>query len=238
MKLKKRVFYTEMAYIAGLVVLAVGTAFMEKADFGVSMVVAPAYILHLKISEILPFFSFGMAEYTFQAILIILTAIIMHRIKLSYLFSFITAVLYGFILDGAIWCIGLIPVGGLVSRIVIYIIGMLLCAAGVSFLFHTYIPPEAYELFVKEISEKYNIDIPKCKTVYDCVSCVFALILSFSFFGLWQFKGINVGTVICALVNGSLIGVFTKIYNKLWKFEDRYNHRGATEEKQVETRAD
>ena len=46
----KRVFYCEVAYVLGLVVLAVGTALMEKADFGMSMVVAPAYLLYLKLN--------------------------------------------------------------------------------------------------------------------------------------------------------------------------------------------
>ena len=43
----KRVFYTELAYAIGITVLALGTALMERADFGMSMVVAPAYLLHL-----------------------------------------------------------------------------------------------------------------------------------------------------------------------------------------------
>ena len=47
----KRIFYCELAYFLGIVVLAFGTALMEKADFGMSMVVAPAYLIHLKISE-------------------------------------------------------------------------------------------------------------------------------------------------------------------------------------------
>ena len=38
------------------------------------------------------------------------------------------------------------------------------------------------------------------KTIYDCTSCAVAVILSFLFFGLGQFKGINVGTVICSLL--------------------------------------
>lgn len=38
----KRVFYTELAYAIGIIVLALGTALMERADFGMSMVVAPA----------------------------------------------------------------------------------------------------------------------------------------------------------------------------------------------------
>ena len=69
---EKRTLYCELAYFVGIVVLALGTAMMEKANFGMSMVVAPAYLIHLKVSEFLPFFSFGMSEYIFQAFLLII----------------------------------------------------------------------------------------------------------------------------------------------------------------------
>ena len=64
--LMKKIFYTESAYVAGTVLLALGTALMEKADFGMSTVVAPAYLLYMKLSQSFPFFTFGMAEYTLQ----------------------------------------------------------------------------------------------------------------------------------------------------------------------------
>ena len=38
----KKTFYSELAYFIGIAVLALGTAMMEQADFGMSMVVAPA----------------------------------------------------------------------------------------------------------------------------------------------------------------------------------------------------
>ena len=82
----KRTFYTEMAYIIGIVTLAFGTALMERADFGMSMVVAPAYLIYLKISDYLNWFSFGMAEYCFQAFLIIVLVIILRGFKRKYLF--------------------------------------------------------------------------------------------------------------------------------------------------------
>ena len=37
---------------------------MTKANFGVSMVVAPAYLLHLKLSQYWNFITFGVAEYS------------------------------------------------------------------------------------------------------------------------------------------------------------------------------
>ena len=121
---KKPVFYTELAYIFGIVALAIGVAFMERADFGMSMVVAPAYLLHLKISEYLPFFSFGMAEYTLQLFLIIALMIIVRKFRLSYLFSFVTAVLYGFILDGCIFLVSFIPDGGIIARVAFFVGGV------------------------------------------------------------------------------------------------------------------
>ena len=170
--MKKRVFYTELAYVLGIIILAFGTALMERADFGISMVVAPAYLLHLKISQVLPFFSFGMAEYTLQAVILIIMIIILRKFKISYLFSFVTAVLYGLALDGAMMALALLSIEHFAVRLVTYIAGMVICAISISLFFHTYISPEAYELFVKEVSAKFGISINKFKTAYDCVSCL------------------------------------------------------------------
>lgn len=218
--MKQKTFYTELAYIIGLVCLAFGAAFASRADFGMSMVVAPAYILHLKISEALPFFSYGMAAYTVQAVIIAVMIIVLRRFKFSYIFSFVTAVLYGIVADGAIAFIALIPTGHVYVRIVLFICGTLFCAAGVSLMFHTYISPEAYDIFVKEFSEHFNIKLYKLKTIYDCTSCLVSIILSFLFFGLWQFRGVNFGTVICALCNGFLIGSFSKLFERHFVFKD------------------
>lgn len=80
----KKKIYAELAYVLGLVILAFGTALMERADFGMSMVVAPAYILHLKLRDVLPFFSFGMAEYCLQAVLIVVLCLVLRRFRLGY----------------------------------------------------------------------------------------------------------------------------------------------------------
>lgn len=203
---KKMVLYSEAAYLLGLVILALGTALMEKANFGMSMVVAPAYLLHLKLVKTLPFFSFGMAEYMLQGVILVLLALLMRRFKRAYLFSFVTAVLYGFALDALIALAGPLPADGFVFRALWYVLGMVICSLGVALLLHTYISPEAYELFVKEIAEKTGKPIPKVKTIYDCVSCLIAVCMSFAFFGFGRFEGVKLGTILCALINGTLIG--------------------------------
>lgn len=222
---RKKVFYSEAAYVLGIIALALGTALMERADFGLSMVVAPAYLLHLKISQYAPVFSFGMAEYSLQAVLILILSLVLRKFKPMYLFSFVTAVIYGLTLDAAIMIVDILPQLGLTGRGICYAAGVLICSSGVSLIFHTYIPPEAYELFVKEISARLGVDINIVKTVYDCFSCFVAIILSFAFFGLWNFEGVKFGTVICAFVNGFLIGKCSKLVESVFEFKDAFNLR-------------
>ena len=219
------VFSTELAYVLGILTLALGTAFMERADFGMSMVVAPAYLLHLKLSQFYPFFTFGTAEYCLQAALLIVMCLVLRRFKVSYLFSFVTAVIYGFTLDGCMALIALIPGAGLAFRLAFYALGLIVCAVGVSLLFHTYIAPEVYELFVKEIAAKTGKNINVCKTVYDCCSCAVGVALSFAFFGLWHFEGVKLGTIFCALVNGATIGVCSRFFESRFAFEDKLDLR-------------
>lgn len=218
--MEKKRFYTEMAYILGLLLLAIGTAMMEKASFGVSMVVAPAYLVYLKVHPLLDWFTFGTAEYLLQLFLLVVLSIIQRKARLAYLFSFITAFIYGLLLDGAMALTGMIAGNPMALRIVFYIAGMLLCSAGVSMLFNTYIAPEAYELFVKEIAAKIGLPVHKFKTIYDICSCLSAVMMSFIFFGFGVFEGVKLGTVICALVNGSMIGAFSRIWMKHFEFCD------------------
>ena len=216
----KKTFYSELAYFIGIAVLALGTAMMEQADFGMSMVVAPAYLLHLKVSQNLSFFSFGMAEYVFQGILLSVMMLMLKRFRTAYLFSFITAVFYGFTLDMMLNLMGYVPCSGFAARTIFYILGMIVCAIGVSLLFHTYIPLEAYEMFVKEMSAKLDMDINRFKTIYDCASCAVAVLMSFAFFGFGRFEGVKLGTVICAIINGRLIGICSVWLERNFEFKD------------------
>lgn len=221
----KKTFPTELAYVFGIVFVAFGVAFMEKPDFGVSMVVAPAYLLHLKVSQSHSFFTFGVAEYTLQAFLLIVMMIILRKSKLSYLFSFITAVIYGYVLDMCMSVVSHVVMDTMFLRILYYAVGMILCAIGIAFFFHTYISPEVYELFVKEISSKYKKDIHTVKTCYDICSCLTAVILSFCFFGFGVFRGVKLGTIVCSVVNGMLIKACSKTLERFFEFKDAFNLR-------------
>lgn len=221
----KKVFYTEAAYALGLAILALGTVLMEKADFGMSMVVAPAYLTYLKLSQTLDWFTFGMAEYGLQAILLAALALVLRRFKPMYLFSFCTAVLYGLVLDCFMGLARWLPGRGIGLSLGCYAAGLFLCSLGVALLFHTYIAPEAYELLVKEVSAAFHWDIAVTKTVYDCCSCAVAVLMSFAFFGFGHFEGVKLGTIACALVNGWLIGRIGAFLERRFDFRDALDLR-------------
>ena len=223
---RKKIFYAEFAYVAGIVLLALGTALMERADYGMSMVVAPAYIVHRKLAQVLPWFSFGVAEFALQAVLLVGLSLWLGRFRISCLFSFATAVFYGAVLDLCISAVALLPGTGIAARLACYALGMLLCAAGVALLFHTYIPPEAYELVVKEVADRQRWDVGRVKTVYDCVSCALGIVLSFAFFGWGRFEGVKAGTILCALVNGWLIGWIDRRLSASCDFREGLKLRG------------
>lgn len=217
---KRPVLYAETAYLLGLVLLAAGVSLMEASDFGISMVVAPAYLVYRKLSLILPFFTFGMSEYCLQALLLAATMLLLKRFRVSWLLTFATAVLYGFILDGCMWLMSFAPRTAIALRLLYYVSGAVVCSAGVSLLFHTYLPPEAYELFVKLVSAKFGIEIHRFKTGYDITSMLIGVILSFCFFGFGVFVGVRLGTLVCALLNGFMIGRFSALLEKHFDFRD------------------
>ena len=225
--MKKPAFYTELSYILGLVLLALGTALTVYGDFGVSMVVAPAYILHVKVSAFWPFFTFGLAEYALQA-LILAGMLLFPRRKWTWLMSFVTTVLYGLCLDGGTYLTGLLP-QTLALRIILYILGIGLCTAGIALLFRTYFPPAAYELLVKTVAGRFGWQIHRVKTVYDCASCLVAVGLSLLLLG--RLEGVGIGTVVCALIYGLLIRLWDKILVKYWTFRDIFPLRRYFEER-------
>ena len=152
--------------------------------------------------------------------LILALMLVLRRAKRAYLFSFATAVIYGFALDAAMEMMTTASAEAIWMRMICYLIGMGMCSLGVACLFKTYIAPEAYELFVKEMAEKLSVPIGRMKTIYDCVSCAAAVAMSFAFFGFGRFEGVKLGTIVCALLNGWLIGRISDWIDRTWEIRD------------------
>lgn len=212
--MRKYTFYSEVAFALGLLLLALGTAITARMELGISMVVAPAYLLHLYV----PGLSFGAAEYVLQAVVLTLLMLVLRKVRLGYLLSFATTVVYGFLLDGAVVLVSFLPGDGWVTRIGLYGVGVVLCTLAIALLLRSYLPPAAYELFVKEVAGRFGWRVSRVKLVYDWVSCALALGLSLLLFG--RIEAVGIGTLVCAAVYGPLIGLFDKALETYFTFTD------------------
>ena len=220
--MKKTVFYTELAFFVGLAFLAFETALTAYGNVGISMVVAPAYVLHLYVSQFLPWFSFGVAEYVLQAIVLLVLIIILRKVKWTYLLSFGVTLLYGVLLDTSMMLTALLPANPYL-QVATYIVGAIICCGSLALLFVSYFPPEAYELFSKEISARFNKPIHRIVNFYNLSSLLVSVILSLTLFG--GIKGIGIGTVACAFLYGFVINFFQKVYGKIFNFKDKFAWR-------------
>ncbi len=221
--MKKIRVSNELIYVLAVIVLSFATAMLAAADLGMSMVVAPAYIVSLKVKAL----TFGQAEYIVQGMLFILFCVLMKKARRLYFFSFVSGFIYGVVLD--FWRMviphfdperfapGSLPLS---IRIVYFVVGFLLNSLGVALYFKTYFYPQVYEFFVKGISRQFKIALPEFKIRFDMTCLVIAIVLSFSlFYGL---VGIGVGTVVLALGNGALIGFYGRWMDRHLDTWDRW----------------
>lgn len=219
--MKKLKFPSEIAYIVGLAILSLGTCLMEKANFGLSMIAAPAYLLSKLLTKtVSSFFTFGRCEIMLEAIVVTILCLIIRKFKIGYLFSLLSGVIYGLTLDVWIYLFRNIELVTFDVRIVYFLLGQVATAFGIALQFKSYFPPAAYDFFVKEASKHFNISVPKFKTGFDIVFVIISITLSFAIFGIGHFEGIKLGTVVVALVNGTTIGLATQVIDRLLSFFD------------------
>ena len=206
----------ELAYAGAVLILSFAVAMVASANFGVSMVVAPAYILSLRVDAL----TFGQSEYIVQALLFLVLCLLLRQVRLTFFFSFFTCLVYGAVLD--LWRLviplfnpAVTPPGSMAFplRCLLFGGGMILTAFSVALFYRTYLYPQVYDFFVKAVCERFPFDRTKFKICFDAGCLLVAVVLTLVFFG--RFNGIGVGTLITALLNGFVIGLFSKLLNKI-----------------------
>lgn len=219
--MKKLGRMNEIAWVAGIVLCALGVCLITKADFGLSMIAAPAYILHTGFIKIFPWYTQGTSEYIFQGVLLILLCIAVRRFRFRYLLSFVTAVLFGLTLDGWFFVFGGNAVyAGLAVRIFAFFMGSLSTGFAIAFFFRTRLPLQIYELVVTELSDRYGWKNTTVKQIYDAVSLLLSVLLAVLVNR--SMTGIGIGTVILTVVNAPLIALSGKLLDRIFVFDSLF----------------
>lgn len=211
--MKKIRIPSEAVYFIAIIVMALSVAMISASDFGLSMIVSPAYLVSLKIG-----ISFGQGEYIMQGIMFIILCILMRKVKLVYFVSFLTGLIYGAVLD--LW--RLIPLFdpsktppetiSMPARILLFAFGMMLTSFAVALFFKVYIYAQVYDFFIVAVAVKYKLNVNKFKIIFDFSFLALSVILTFALFG--KIVGIGWGTLVMAALNGVMITLFGKVIDK------------------------
>lgn len=217
MEKRRLTLYSEPLYLFALLLIAFSVSMTVAAGLGVSMIVCPAYL----VSEKLDFLSFGQAEYLLQGVLFVALCVIIRRFKWVYLSSFLSCLVYGFVLDLFQKFIPLFNAAKtppeslhMGARIALLIGGMVLTSLSVALFFKVYLYPQVYDFFVKAIVVRFRLKEGVTKTVFDISFLALSVVLSFALFG--GVTGIGWGTLAMAVCNGTLIGLFSKAFDRLF----------------------
>ena len=206
----------ELTWLLGVIFVACGVALCKKADLGVSMIAAPAFILFEALSAYVPFLTVGTTEYLFQGVLLMLMCLVIMRFNWRYLWAFAVAVIYGYVLDFWLFVFGTEPFSEIYLRWIFLIVGDVITAFGVACFFRTYMPLQVYELFVAQVAERYSFNVNKTKWVFDISSLILSILLALTLFGDaaefdWStiyyrsFHSIGLGTLVTTIINSPII---------------------------------
>lgn len=219
---------SELLWLFGIVFVALGVAICSKADLGVSMIAAPAFVVYEAIASLWSGFSVGMTEYIMQGLLLILLCLIVRRFQWRYLLAFVVAVVYGYTLNLFLFILGGVSFDAVWLRWVMLIVGDVLTAFGVSCFFRTYMPLQVYELFVAELSSRFQLNVNKVKWSFDITLLVISIALALALFGDvksfdWStigyssFHSIGLGTLVTTAINSPIIAFMGKLIDKIFE---------------------
>lgn len=224
---------SELLWFFGIIFVALGVSICSKADLGVSMIAAPAFVVSEAIQGFSSFFNVGVTEYIIQGLMLVGLCIIVYRFNWRYLLAFAVAVLYGYTLNFFIWLLGGVEFNTVWLRWVMLIVGDIITAFGVACFFRTYMPLQVYELFVAEISDRFKISINKVKGMFDISLLVISIALALTLFGDaasfdWKtigyssFHSLGLGTLVTTLINSPIITLMGKLIDKLFDPSPRF----------------
>lgn len=223
-KIKKT---SELLWLLGIIFVALGVAICSKADLGVSMITAPAFVIYEAVSPMWEGASVGAVEYIIQGIMLIVLCVVIGRFCLRYLLAFGVAVLYGYILDLFILLFENVVFETVAVRWMMLIVGDIITAFGVACFFRTYMPLQVYELFVAELADRFKLNINKTKGVFDISLLVISVTLALTLFGdagsfdwskiaYTSFHSIGLGTLVTTVINSPIIAFMGKIIDTIF----------------------
>lgn len=231
--MKKTEKASELLWLLGIVFVAFGVSICSKADLGVSMIAAPAFVVCEAVQAVWSGLSVGVTEYIIQGLMLVILCIVLRRFDWRYLLAFAVAVLYGYVLNFFLWLMDGVSFDTVFLRWLMLLVGDVVTAFGVACFFRTYMPLQVYELFVAELSRCFALDINKVKWAFDISLLIISILLALTLFGDagrfdWSslyyrsFHSIGLGTLVTTAINSPIIRLMGRLVDRLFGSAPRF----------------
>lgn len=199
----------ELAWAVYFLLIPLGVAAMAHADVGL----VPAAALPFALNAIAPQVSYGVWYVVFQIGLIAVLCAVRRTLDWRYLVSFLVCAVGGVLIDfNGSWMNDLFPVESLALSCLWFVGGFAVVAVTVYFCTRCQLPVMPIDTFPRDLCAAISQPYARVKVWFDVVTllatCAIGLVGGGALFG------INVGTVVSALLMGRSVGLVQRIMDK------------------------
>ena len=201
-------------YFMGLFIMTLGVSMSVKSNLGVSPVSSIPYTI-----TCITGLEMGKATILFHAFLVIIQIIILRKaFKMKNLLQVAVGIVFGYFTTFSNYLFSFLPdVNHMGIRLAMMLVSTFIIAVGIFFYLPADIIPLAGEGVMKTISDVLHIPFNKVKVAFDVTMVIVSLIACL--IALHELGSVGVGTIVAAILVGTILGVINK---KFGKYRDKF----------------
>lgn len=196
-------------YFIGLFIMTIGIAISVKSNLGVSPVSSIPYTMTCVWG-----IEMGKATILYHTILVLLQIVILRKdFKAGSLLQVAVGIVFGYFTTFCNYCVSYLPsTDNLAIRVLMMLISTVFIAFGIFLYLPADVMPLAGEGIMKAISDMAHIEFSRVKIAFDVSMVVISTVVCLVM--IHGLGSVGVGTIIAALLVGTVLGVITKLFGK------------------------
>ena len=196
-------------YFIGLFIMTIGIALSVKSNLGVSPVSSIPYTITCVWG-----IEMGKATILFHIVLVLLQILLLRKkFKPVQLLQILIGVVFGYFTTFCNYMVSYLPTpDNLAIRIVMVLASTVFVAFGIFLYLPADLIPLAGEGCMQAVSSVTHIEFSKVKIGFDCTMVLISAITCLTV--LHTLGSVGIGTIIAAVLVGSLVGVINRTFGK------------------------
>ena len=192
----------ELLLLLAMITNSLAVSLLIKADFGISALSSVPYVFSIAF----PILTNGAWNAIIQSFWLLITMVVIKKVKPGYLLSFVLAFIFGFFLDT--WA-GIILTWSdmMTARLIYFMAGFFLMTIGIGCFMLCGTPVLPLDTVVRALTMEKDLSVRKARTGFDLLNLTISLAVSLIF--VHRIVGIGVGTVVSALFMGTVASKVT-----------------------------